>query len=45
MTLVGISNKTWNSHSFSKFLEHFGKMYLYCDSSLHLNPREIKCKI
>lgn len=45
MTLIGISGTAWQFHSFSKFIEHFAKIHLCCGPSLHLYPREFKCKM
>ena len=45
MTLIGLSGRAWHFHSFSKFLKHFGKIHLCCGPSLHLYPREFKCKM
>lgn len=45
MALIGISGRARHFHSFSKFLEHFGKIHLCCGPSLCLYPREFTCKI
>lgn len=43
--LIEISGRTGHSHHFSEFLEHLGKMHLFCGLSFHLQPRKFKYKI
>lgn len=43
--LIEISGRTGHCHHFSEFLEHLGKMHLFCGLSFHLQPRKFKYKI